>query len=302
MELRHLRYFIAVASQGSFNRAAALLHLTQPPLSRQVKDLENELGVPLFIRGPNFVKLTEAGELFYEEAREVLARVDDAVRRVRGEMGNEILRVGYAPSLTTDIMPAVLAKFQLSAPHVRIELADLSSREINEMASAGRLDLIVSPGISVTKGIPGFQLTELRRIGVVLVLSEKHPLAKLKRIPAEQLHHLPLVGLGKNNYPEYVTNMRGMFKPLGVSLRFISLVNDGVSTLLEELKAHHAAAILSEGILDVLPRTLVLRPFEPQLPNTSVMIGLPALSPKPHAETFARLLVEEARSLEAKSV
>src|SRR5438093_3376892 len=141
MELRHLRYFVAVAAHGSFNRAAEILHLTQPPLSRQVKDLEEELGVPLFVRGSNEVKLTEAGELFYEEAREVLARADDAVRRVRGESRSETLRVGYAPSMTAGIMSAVLKKFQSAVSRVRIELADLSSREINELANDGRLDL-----------------------------------------------------------------------------------------------------------------------------------------------------------------
>src|SRR5258706_1626974 len=81
MELRHLRYFVAVAAHGSFNRAAEILHLTQPALSRQVKDLEEELDVPLLVRGQNTAKLTEAGELFYEEAREVIARADEAVQQ-----------------------------------------------------------------------------------------------------------------------------------------------------------------------------------------------------------------------------
>ena len=76
MELRHLRYFIAVAKHGSFNRAAQALFLTQPALSRQVKDLEEELAVPLLERGKNAVTLTEAGERFYEEAREIIARAE----------------------------------------------------------------------------------------------------------------------------------------------------------------------------------------------------------------------------------
>jgi LysR family hca operon transcriptional activator len=297
VELRHLRYFVAVASHGSFNRAAEILHLTQPPLSRQVKDLEEELGVPLFVRGSNAVKLTEAGELFYEEAREVLARADEAVRRVRGESRSETLRVGYAPSMTAGILSAVLEKFQSAAPRVRIELADLSSREINELANEGRLDLAISPGISVAKGVPGFQWTELRRLQPVLILPETHPLAKLKRIPPTRLRNLPLIGLAKGNYPEYVPHMRGMLKPFGVSLRFVSLVNDGVSTLFAELEARNAAAILAEGIVGIMPRTLVARPFAPKLPSATVMIGLPASRASPHAETFARLLTEAARTL-----
>jgi LysR family transcriptional regulator, benzoate and cis,cis-muconate-responsive activator of ben and cat genes len=296
MELRHLRYFVAVASHGSFNRAAESLHVTQPPLSRQVKDLEEELGVALLVRGSNSVKLTEAGEQFYEEAREVLARADHAVRRVRGETGKETLRVAYTPSMTTGIMSTALGKFQASSPNVRIELADLSSREINEMAGEGRLDLVVIPGVVATQGIPGFQLTEISRMHPVLVLPERHPLAKLKRIPIARLQHLPLVGLAKDNYPEYVTTVRGVLEPFGLSPFFVSLVNDGLSTLFVELEAQNAAAIFAEGVIDILPQTLVGRPFAPKLASIAVVIGLPVLRPKPHAEVFARLLIEEARS------
>lgn len=296
MELRHLRYFVAVASYGSFSRAAKVLHISQPPLSRQVKDLEEELGVPLLVRGSNLVKLTEAGELFYEEAREVLARADDAVRRVRGDEGIETLRVGYTSSLSTGIMAVVLTKFQASAPRVRIELVDNSSREMIEMAGEGRLDLVTCPKVTVPNGIPGFQWTELHRTQPVLVLPARHPLAKLKRIPVVRLNQLPLVGLAKDNYPEYVTSARELLKPFGISPRFVSLVSDNFSTLFVELCAQNAAAILIDGISGILPQTLVARPFTPKLPHSAVVIGLPVLHPKPHAEMFARLLMEEVRS------
>src|SRR5882762_6113624 len=251
MELRHLRYFVAVAAHGSFNRAAEVLHLTQPALSRQVKDLEEELGVPLLVRGQNRVKLTESGGLFYEEAREVIARANEDVQRVRGEARSETLRVGYAPSMIAGIMSAVLEKFQSATPRVRIELRDLSSREINELANEGRLDL-------------------------------------------------PLIGLAKGNYPEYVPHLRGMLKPFRILPRFVSMVNDGLSTLFTELEAHSAAAILTEGIITIMPRTLVARPFTPMLPSASVMIGLPELRPNPNAEAFARMLLEEVRRREGR--
>lgn len=298
MELRHLRYFIAVAAHGSFNRAAKILHLTQPALSRQVKDLEEELGVPLLVRGQNTVKLTEAGDRFYEEAREVIARANEAVQRVRGEARSETLRIGYAPSMIAGIMPAVLEKFQAAAPRVRVELTDLSSQEINELANAGRLDLVVSLGISVTKGISGFQWTELRRLQVILIMPETHPLAKLKRIPPMRLRDLRLIGLAKGNYPEYVPHVRGMLKPFGVLPRYISLVNDSLATLFTELEAHHAAAIMTEGTTGIMPRSLVARSFAPMLPSVLVMIGLPALSPNRHAETFAKMLLAEVRRRE----
>src|SRR5260370_8505776 len=103
MDLRHLRYFVAVAAHGSFNRAADTLHLTQPALSRQVKDLEEELGVPLLVRGQNTVKLTESGGLFYEEAREVIARANQAVQRMRAEARTDPLPLGHPPPLPPPI-------------------------------------------------------------------------------------------------------------------------------------------------------------------------------------------------------
>jgi LysR family hca operon transcriptional activator len=299
VELRHLRYFAAVAAHGSFNRAANNLHLTQPALSRQVKDLEEELGVPLFVRGKNVVTLTDAGALFYEEARDLLARADQAIQRVRGESRNEILRVGYTPSLTTGIMPGALEKFQTATPRVRIELADLAPSEMIEFAKEGRLDLVIAPA-GFESAVPGFQWTELRRMAVVLVVAATHPFAKLKKIAPSRLRDLPLVGLGRQNFPEYAPRIRTILKPHGVVPRFIALVNDGVSALFIALEANNAATLLADGIACVMPRSLVAVPFSPALPHVGVNLGLPAVRPNPHAETFARLLrveVERAKTL-----
>jgi DNA-binding transcriptional LysR family regulator len=297
VELRHLRYFAAVAAHGSFNRAAHSLHLTQPALSRQVKDLEDELGVRLLDRGKNAITLTDAGELFYEDARDLLARADQAIQRVRGECRTEVLRVGYAPSLTAGVMPAALEKFQAATPRVRIELADLSSREMVDLAKAGRLDLVIAPEPSVTEAVPEFQWSEFRRISLVLVMPENHPLAKLKKIAPSRLRDLPLIGLARENFPDYLRFVRAQLKPFGVTPRFIALDNDGVSTMFAALEANHAAAILAEGIVNIMPRSLVARPFSPALADAEVKIGYPAVRPNPHAETFARLLREEVASL-----
>src|SRR5216684_3334081 len=100
MELRHLRYFAAVAAHGSFSRAANQLHLTQPALSRQVKSLEDEIGVALIVRGQNTISLTLAGEDFYEEAKDILARVDVAIRRIKTRRQGKSYALGmFIPSL-----------------------------------------------------------------------------------------------------------------------------------------------------------------------------------------------------------
>jgi DNA-binding transcriptional LysR family regulator len=299
MELRHLRYFAAVAAHGSFSRAANNLHLTQPALSRQVKDLEDELGVPLFVRGTNAVTLTEAGEVFYEEARDLLARADQAILRVRGEARGEVLRVGYGPSLTSGIMPRALERFQNAVPRVRIELEDLAPREIADKVAAGLLDLVIAPA-SIQALIASFQWSEIRRLSLVLVLGQGHPLAKLAKVPPKRLQGLPLHGLGRVNFPDYVAWMRGVLKPFGVTPDFTVLVNDGVTTMFAGLEAANGVTILTDGVASALPRSLVMRPFSPALPDVVVVAGVPADRPNPHAETFAKLLRAEADKLKGR--
>lgn len=299
MELRHLRYFAAVAAHGSFSRAANNLHLTQPALSRQVKDLEDELGVPLFVRGTNAVTLTEAGEIFYEEARDLLARADQAIQRVRGEAKSETLRVGYGPSLTSGIMPKAIERFQAAVPRVRLELEDLTPREMAEKIAEGLLDLVILPD-GTNQTIAGFQWSELRRVGLVLVMAKEHPLAKLAKIPPKRLKDLSLHGLGRTNFPDYAPRLRTMLKPYGVTPRLDTLINDGVSTLFAALEASNGAAILAEGVISVLPQSMVIRPFAPALPDIAILLGMPSVRPSPHAETFARLLREVADEAKAR--
>jgi LysR family hca operon transcriptional activator len=300
MELRHLRYFAAVAAHGSFSRAANNLHLTQPALSRQVKDLEEELGVPLFVRGTNAVSLTEAGEIFYEEARDLLARADQAIQRVRGQVRSETLRVGYGPSLTSGIMPRAIERFQAEVPRVRLELEDLTPREMGEKVRDGLLDLVIVPD-SAEAAIKGFQWTELRRVGLVLVLAKEHPLAKLAKIPPSRLEGLPLHGLGRANFPDYVPRLRAALKNFGITPNLAYLINDGVTTLFAALEATKGAAILAEGVISLLPQSMVIRPFSPALPEVSIVVGMPAVRPSPHAETFARVLREVAGAAKARA-
>src|SRR5689334_1286904 len=129
MELRHLRYFIAVAEEENITRAAERLHVSQPPLSRQIRDLEEELGAALFERTAKSVRLTDVGRIFLTEARAVLERAQQARAVVRaitdGKQGE--IHVGYAPSLTVQLLPPVLREYQESYPNVRVVLHDLST-------------------------------------------------------------------------------------------------------------------------------------------------------------------------------
>jgi DNA-binding transcriptional LysR family regulator len=117
MELRHLKYFKAVAEALNFTKAATRLHLAQPALSRQIADLEYELGVDLLKRTLRRVLLTAEGNLFLEEAQEILARAEQAVKRVRAHARRKLgeLNIGYLPPLDLRILPRALAEFQYAA-------------------------------------------------------------------------------------------------------------------------------------------------------------------------------------------
>src|SRR5271166_4501101 len=118
MELRHLRYFVAVAEEENVSRAALKLHVSQPGISRQIRDLEDEIGFQLFERSAKSVRLTAAGSVFLGKARAVLQRANEAVERARAVDGGTSgeINIGYAPSLTVQILPQALRKFQDQFP------------------------------------------------------------------------------------------------------------------------------------------------------------------------------------------
>ena len=143
MELRHLRYFAAVAEELHFGRAAARLHIAQPPLSQQIRQLETELGFPLFVRAHRQVRLTEAGHSFLAGARAVLQRAEQAAveaRRVaRGETGS--LAVGFVASATYGLVPSLFRLFRRRHPGVALSLAELSTEEQLGALRSGAIQL-----------------------------------------------------------------------------------------------------------------------------------------------------------------
>lgn len=178
MELRHLRYFIAVAEELHFGRAAQVLGISQPPLSQQIQALEQELGVRLFERTNRRVALSEAGRLFLDEARLVLAQVDkasDVARRAQlGELGE--LKIGFTTSAPfTSSIPQAIFAFRQSFPAVHLALQEMNSMEV-----AARLeDESIQVGIMRPLSLPdSLVVVELLREPLVAIINADHPLAQ----------------------------------------------------------------------------------------------------------------------------
>jgi DNA-binding transcriptional LysR family regulator len=292
VELRHLRYFAAVAAHGSFSRAAIQLHLTQPALSRQVKSLEDEIGIALIVRGQNAISLTSAGETFYEEAKDILARVDVAVRRVKTRPQGEKLRIGYVHSLTAGIMPRAVERFRSCNQHVFLELSDLTTEAMCQKAAAGQIDMAILPK-SLESYFKGFQWVELQRLAPVLVLSKKNPFARMSRIHPEKLRDKVLLGLGADKYPEYVPRLQAILKTFGVKPQLCNQTSEDIAALFIAIEANAGMAVLTEGVLPMLPATVTVRRFSPELAPLLIAAGLPVLRPNPHSEAFLKLLLEE---------
>jgi DNA-binding transcriptional LysR family regulator len=200
MELRHLRYFVAVAEELHFGRAAARLGIAQPPLSQQIRQLEEELDVRLFARGGRRVDLTEAGRVYLAEAREILqrvARAGVAVRRAaRGETGT--LAVGVVPSATYGLMPRVFRTFRERNPDVALSVGVMSSGVQVEAIRAGALQLgFARPPF----GDETLAAETVYQEPVIVVLPDGHPLASRGALSLAALAAEPFVLFPRDRRP-----------------------------------------------------------------------------------------------------
>jgi DNA-binding transcriptional LysR family regulator len=177
VELRQLRYFMAIAEAGSFSRAAERLHVSQPPLSTQIKSLEQEIGTRLLARSNRGVSLTTSGQLFYEEIRVVLGRLDSACARAvqadRGDVG--MLAVGFVSIAAYGILPPALKSFRAQYPLVEVQLHELTTdAQLRELRGA-RLDL----GIALAPvAEPDLEFTSILREELVLAAPAGHPASR----------------------------------------------------------------------------------------------------------------------------
>jgi DNA-binding transcriptional LysR family regulator len=181
MELRHLRYFVAVAEELHFGRAAHRLNLAQPPLSQQIKALEVELGLPLFVRTSRKVALTEAGHLFLPQARLVLAGAEHALDMMRvmhrGEVGR--LTIGFVSSAVYSLVPAILHEFNRRRPNVEIRCVEMTSKQ--QEAAFDERQIQIGFTRNLAHG-PHLQRETLTTEGFVMALPTKHARAKQVRL------------------------------------------------------------------------------------------------------------------------
>ncbi|AYG61271.1 LysR family transcriptional regulator [Rhizobium jaguaris] len=194
MELRHIKYFLAVAEELNFTRAARRVGIGQPPLSNQIRDLEEEIGAPLFRRLPHGAELTEAGQVFLPEARAIIAKAEHAkalaLRAARGELGR--LRLGFTGSAAfSPIVPSAVRSFRRAYPEIDLTLQEAYTTLLLERLDAEELDAVfIRPGRADP---PGFRTHSLGEEAMVIALPSGHPLADAAALPLSALSAEPFV-------------------------------------------------------------------------------------------------------------
>ena len=250
MELRQLRYFVAVAKTGNISRAAKEIFLTQPALSRQIKALEDEIGQCLLERQANSIRLTPAGEALLREARELLQHADQVLERARSAAQGVRLRVGYAPSLASGTLSVAVENFTQAHPGARVELFDLSTAEMLAGLESNKLDVVLTVGRE--NGPRGLKWTPLVRAPWKLAVNRKNPLAHRQRVTPAEVAREPLLGFCQRDYPEYWDIITGWLREHGQRAR-IAGEYDGAESLMAAVQSGLGVAVVTTRTAHLFP-------------------------------------------------
>ena len=244
MELRHLRYFVAVAEAENVSHAALKLHISQPPLSRQIRDLEDELGFLLLKRTAKSVSLTEAGRTFLNEARAVLQRADEGVKKARAvaTAGETDLHVGYSPTPFAEILPKTLRGFRKAMPKVHVRLHDWSNKTILNGVRDGRLQIGLITRSPKAGALRDVQYEELFRQRVCVAVAPQHVFARRRAIPLTEVAAEPLIGLTREDYPNYYDLLSDIFSKVKQKPRVIE-EHDSMSGVMSAVEAGPASPL-----------------------------------------------------------
>jgi DNA-binding transcriptional LysR family regulator len=291
MELRHLRYFVAVAEELNFSRAAERLHVSQPPLSQQIKQLEEEVEVRLFDRCKRWVRLTSGGRLFLEHARQVLAQVDSAVLAARRTMGGEGDRLSVACTPWADLMavPPILRCFSEVHPQIQIEIQTLNSVLQLRAVKARAVDVgfMLSP-----PGDQGLHMERLVRYPLVVALPSNHRLAARAHLSPRDLAGERYVTLAADVAPVYGEIVTEYWEQAGVAMKE-RLKVDQPHAVIDLVAAGAGFALVPSSVQEYEKKRIVCRRLDPAPPELEL-----ALAWAPGVECLAiNSLLEVARQV-----
>jgi DNA-binding transcriptional LysR family regulator len=256
IELRHLRYFLAVAEELHFGRAARRVHISQPPLSQQIRQLESSLGVQLFYRTRRKVELTEAGRVFAAEARLILEQVEHATGLVeeanRGKHNR--LVVGCSPA-NSHFTVGMIKAFAAQHPEVRLIVKSLVTPQQVEAIRNNRIDIGFA---TLPVDGEGLAVEPIFRERLVVALAKNHPLSKRKRLTLRALGSETLINFSLSMSPRRYQLITGLCRRAGISLHFMHEI-DSIHTMLDLVAAGFGVSLMRASVQSVRSSGVVFR-------------------------------------------
>ncbi|HWD20104.1 MAG TPA: LysR substrate-binding domain-containing protein [Verrucomicrobiae bacterium] len=288
MELRHLRYFACVAAELNFTRAAVRLRVAQPALSRQIRQLEDELGVALLLRSSRGVQLTEAGRAFLAEARSLLAQSEQAMRVARQ---GEALRIGYIWGLFHSLVPPLLQQFRRQHPDTAAHLFDLAPMEqaralLDEKLDAGFI------GFAHEAGTPGLRRQAVGNCAFVAALPQGHPQSRQTKVSLAKLSGDFFLGISDQTYPGASRHVADAFARAGVRPKYLQMVERGY-TILGLVASRCGVALVPESLQSLPHAGVVFRPLTDP-PTAELYVAWRAAASSPALRAFLALVPERA--------
>jgi DNA-binding transcriptional LysR family regulator len=297
VELRRLRYFVAVAEELHFRRAAIQLHVAQPALSQQVRKLESELGVELLLRNKRNVALTPAGVVFLDEARRVLRMADEAARAARAARSGTVgaLRVGHVADALPTRFYRTVASFAASHPGVTLSAETLPARRAIEDVRAGRLDVAV---VALPAPVAGLDVTSLDVEGTVAAVSDRHLLSGRPAIPLQRLADEPLLMLPRSANPAFHDIVLAAFVNAGIAPTIVEAAEPEVSHALLGAASGAGIAILPSSAAERFgAHGVTFRPLEP-----SPLVEIALVSRSDADDTTVAAFLRAAQDLDRRPV
>lgn len=260
MELRHLRYFVAVAEALSFRKAAERLNVSRPALSKQIKDLEEEITVRLLNRDTVSVSLTKAGEIFLEDAKTLLTRTEQAIERANeaqsGHRGR--LRIGSVGIIATDFLPRTLKVFHKKYPGVEVDFVEMLPAEQLDALGTGKIDIGFAFGPDIAK-IPDVRTLRVIHSSFGAAVSRHHPLAEKAHVTLRELRHETLLCIGGDGPSSHRESICRIFSAASLKPAKAKFIN-GFDSLVNLLAADQGISILPV-VLDLAKQDIVIIPI-----------------------------------------
>lgn len=270
MELRHLRYFVAVAETGSLTVAAERrLHTSQPSLSRQIKDLEDQVGADLLIRSARGITLTEAGKVFFDHARMVLSQVDTAIDAARkaAQPGKQRFSIGFLTGQEMTWLPEAMHILRAELPNIEVTVSSDYSPDLAEALVRGKLDL------AFLRAEPDYDLVyhAVTHEPLIVLMPSDHRLASRETIRPKDLVGEPFIGIGKK-----ATVLRAVIDDYltrsGVEMTPEQVV-DNPAMVMSLVASTRGLTLIPVYVKNLMPWSVVSRPLAGEAPTIDLVVG-----------------------------